>query len=75
MLMAGVVVSLLVVGVLSVPAKVICPNGPCSTAPDAHGNVHRYYQMKPLGAALFEKVTGLRIPIHYTSGIDAQTLR
>lgn len=65
----GIVVAVLIV-VLAVPTKVVCPNGPCSTAPDAQGNVHRYYEMKPLGAKLVEEVTGFPIPIHYTSGRD-----
>lgn len=71
---AGVVVALLV-AVLAVPTKVICPNGPCITAPDAQGNVHRYYEMKPLGVTLVEEVTGLRIAIRYTSGRDTESLK
>lgn len=72
---AGVVAGLLLIAVLAVPTKVVCPNGPCSTAPDAQGNVHRYYQMKPLGATLFEQTTYLRVPIHYTSGMDTEPLK
>lgn len=74
-LIASLVAGLIVIAVLAVPAKVVCPNGPCSTAPDAQGNVHRYYEMKPLGVALFEKVTALRIPIHYTSGMETESLK
>ncbi|MUM15851.1 hypothetical protein FZI91_22560 [Mycobacterium sp. CBMA271] len=70
----GIAVALLI-SVLAVPTKVICPNGPCSTAPDAQSNVYRYYEMKPLGATLVEEVTGLRIPIHYTSGRDTESLK
>ena len=73
-LVTGGAVALLI-AVLAVPTKVICPNGPCTTAPDAQGNVHRYYEMKPLGAALVEEVTGLRIPIRYTSGVDSESLK
>ncbi len=69
----GIVVALLIAA-LAVPTKVICPNGPCSTAPDAQGNVHRYYEMKPLGATLVEEATGFRIPIHYTSGRDTESI-
>lgn len=73
-IIAGIVVAL-PSAVLVVPVKVLCPNGPCSTAPDAQGNVHRYYEMKPLGADLVEQVTGLRIPIHYGSGVDAESVK
>ena len=73
LLLAGVVGVVLLV--LGVQTKVICPNGPCATAPDTRGTVHRYYQMKPLGATLFEKVTELRLPIHYTSGTDTESLK
>ncbi|MEU9809261.1 hypothetical protein [Mycobacterium sp. NPDC050853] len=65
----------LLVAVLAVPTKVICPNGPCSTAPDAQDRVHRYYEMKPLGATLIEEVTGLPIPLHYESGVDIKSLK
>jgi len=70
-----VVAVLVLITVLAAPTKVVCPNGPCSTAPDAQGNVHRYYQIKPLAATLFEEVTGLRMPIHYTSGVDTDSLK
>lgn len=73
-IVTGIAVALLI-AVLVAPAKVTCPNGPCTTAPDAQGNVHRYYEMKPLGAALIEEVTGLRVPIHYSSGVDTESLR
>ncbi|SKL34063.1 Uncharacterised protein [Mycobacteroides abscessus subsp. bolletii] len=69
----GIVIALLIV-VLAVPTKVICPNGPYATAPDAQGNVHRYYEMKPLGATLVEEATGFRISIHYTSGLDTESI-
>ncbi len=75
LLIAGVVAGLLLIAVLAVPTKVVCPNGPCSTAPDARGDVHRYYEMKPLGAILFEEVTELRIPIRYSSGMDTESLK
>ena len=70
-----VVAVLVLIAVLAAPTKVVCPNGPCSTAPDTQGNVHRYYQIKPLGVTLLEEVTGLRIPIHYASGVDAESLK
>lgn len=74
LIITGIAVALLI-AVLAVPAKVTCPNGPCTTAPDAQGNVHRYYEMKPLGAALVEEVTGFRVPIHYASGVDTESLK
>ncbi|ORV01675.1 hypothetical protein AWC04_12775 [Mycolicibacterium fallax] len=73
-IIAGVGVALLC-ALLFVPVKVTCPNGPCSTAPDARGNIHRYYELKPLGADLVEQVTGLRVPIHYGSGMDAESVK
>ncbi|ODR26774.1 hypothetical protein [Mycolicibacterium porcinum] len=73
-IITGIAVVLLI-AVLVAPTKVTCPNGPCTTAPDAQGNVHRYYEMKPLGAALIEEVTGLRVPIHYSSGVDTESLK
>nr|WP_286151310.1 MULTISPECIES: hypothetical protein [unclassified Mycobacterium] len=72
MIVTGITVALLIAG-LAVPTKVICPNGPCTTAPDAQGKVHRYYEMKPLGAMLIEEVTGFPVTIHYESGQDVES--
>jgi len=74
-MVAGVVAVLLLIAVLAVPTKVVCPNGPCSTAPDAQGNVHRYYEVKPLGVTLLEEVTGLRVSIHYSSGTYTESVK
>ena len=58
------------IGVLAWPVKTVCPNGPCTSAPDADGYVHRYYEIQPLGTALIASVTNRNLPLHYSSGIQ-----
>ncbi|ORB59436.1 hypothetical protein BST43_07085 [Mycobacteroides saopaulense] len=72
MIVTGITGALLI-AVLAAPIRVVCPNGPCSTAPDTQGNVHRYYELKPLGAMLIEEVTGVPVTIHYASGQDVES--
>lgn len=75
MLVAVIVVGLTVLAVLGIPIKQTCPRGPCATAPDAQGNIHYYYETKPLGVTLIEGVTGSVIPISYTSGEELEKIR
>ncbi len=60
----------LVIGLLSLPIKYVCPKGPCSTAPDAEGYVHHYYEIQPLGAPLIEMVMGKNFQLVYSSGVE-----
>lgn len=62
----GIVIVLVVVAVLAWPVKVVCPNGPCLTGVDEAGYVHRYYEIKPLGADL------LSLPFRYSSGNESE---
>lgn len=57
-----------VIVLLAWPVKEVCPHGPCTTAPDAQGYVHRYYEVKPLAAMVFDAVTGNSCPVRYSSG-------
>lgn len=68
----AVTVVVVVLALLAVPVKSVCPNGPCSSAPDAQGNVHLYYETAPLGVLVIERVTGLHLPIRYDSGQDIE---
>lgn len=67
-LLAAVVV--LIIGLLAWPIKDVCPKGPCTTGPDSNGYVSRYYEVKPIGAALIETITGKNLPLRYTSGSE-----
>ncbi len=69
-LRAVLIASAAVLGIalLAWPVKEVCPNGPCTTAPDAQGSVHRYYEVKPLAAAVIDTVAGKSLPLRYTSG-------
>lgn len=65
--MVGVAIAVVaLVAVLVWPVKVVCPNGPCTTGIDESGYIHRYYEVKPLGASL------LNLPFHYSSGRDSE---
>ena len=72
LLLFGIAAALLVIIVLALPIKQRCgvPGYACATAPDAQGNVHYYYEVEPLGAALIESLTGSNFPLYYTSGED-----
>lgn len=74
LVLVGIAV-VLVIGLLALPTKEKCPKGLCVTAPDAQGNIHYYYEVKPLGAALIENITGTNLPFHYTSGDDFEKVR
>lgn len=50
------------------PITRVCPNGPCSTAPDADGYVQRYYEVKPIAAGWLETISGRRWTVRYGSG-------
>jgi hypothetical protein len=69
-LAVAVVAAALPIGLLSWPIKYVCPMGPCSTAPDADGYVHRNYEVQPLGAPLIEMVMGKDFHIRYSSGVE-----
>jgi hypothetical protein len=60
----------LLIGLLSWPIKIVCPMGPCSTAPDADGYVHRNYEIQPLGAPLIQMVMGKNFDVSYSSGVE-----
>ena len=72
----GVVV-LLVIATLALPIKQRCgaPGYSCATALDAHGYVHYYYEVEPLGVYLAEIITGTNIRFFYKSGEDLQKVR
>ncbi|OBI81590.1 hypothetical protein [Mycobacterium asiaticum] len=57
------------------PVKKQCPNGPCTTAPDAQGLVRTYYEVQPLGAVVIEDVTGQHVAVAYSSGYDNKKYR
>jgi hypothetical protein len=68
----GIAVVLLI-GLLSWPIKYVCPRGPCSTAPDADGyihRIHRYYEIQPLGAPLIEMIMGKNFQLRYSAGVE-----
>ena len=62
----------LVLVVLAIPVKQRCgaPGYTCATALDAHGYVHYYYEVEPVGVYLAEVITGSDIAIFYASGED-----
>jgi hypothetical protein len=62
---------------LAIPAKVRCgaPGLACATAVDAHGNIHYYYEVEPLGVYLLETVSGSNIRLYYRSGEDLEKVR
>jgi hypothetical protein len=70
-LVVGIAVALVLV-VLAVPVKQRCgaPGYTCATALDAHGYVHYYYEVEPVGVYLAEVITGSDIAIFYASGED-----
>ncbi|MCV7098112.1 hypothetical protein [Mycobacterium kubicae] len=59
---------IVVIALLAWPVKNVCPKGPCGTAPDAQGYVHRYYEVQPLGAVAIETITNQHLPLSYSSG-------
>lgn len=64
------VVAILVIAFAVWPVKRQCPNGPCTTAPDAQGLVRTYYEVQPLGAVVIEDLTGQHVAVAYSSGYD-----
>ena len=72
-ILIGVGVGVLIVAaLLAIPVKQICPHGPCSSAPDAQGYVHRYYEVKPFGITVLENLTGSAFALHYSEGTDLE---
>lgn len=63
--------------VLAIPIKARCgaPGLSCASALDAHGYVHYYYEVEPLGVFLAEIGVGSNIEIFYTSGEDLEKAR
>jgi hypothetical protein len=68
------IVAVLVIAVLATPIKARCgaPGLSCASALDAHGYVHSYYEVEPVGVFLAEIVTGSNIRIFYQSGEDLE---
>jgi hypothetical protein len=66
---------LLMTAALALPVKQRCPQGPCATAPDARGDVHYHSEFEPLGTLLIKSLTGVDIPLQYTSGEDLEHVR
>lgn len=71
------VVIVVVLAALAMPIKARCgaPGLSCATAMDAHGNVHYYYEVEPLGVFLAEILVRSNIEIFYTSGEDVEKAR
>jgi hypothetical protein len=71
------VVIVVVLAALAMPIKARCgaPGLSCTSALDAHGNVHYYYEVEPLGVFLAEILVGSNIEIFYTSGEDVEKAR
>ncbi|KLO26794.1 hypothetical protein [Mycobacterium haemophilum] len=67
----------LVITVLAIPLKVRCgaPGYTCATTLDAHGNVHYYYEVEPLGVYVAEIVMGSNISFYYKSGDETAKVR
>jgi hypothetical protein len=65
----GIAVVLLI-GSLGWPIKYVCPHCPCSSAPDADGYIHRYYEVQPLGAPLIEVILGKNLRLCYSAGVE-----
>jgi hypothetical protein len=66
----AVIAVAVLMGLLSWPVKYVCPNGPCSTAPDAEGYIHRYYEVQPLGVVLVENILGKNFALVYSEGVE-----
>jgi hypothetical protein len=68
------IVAVLVIAVLAIPITARCgaPGLSCASALDAHGYVHYYYEVEPVGVFLAEIVTGSNIRIFYRSGEDLE---
>jgi hypothetical protein len=71
------IVALLVIATLAFPVKQRCgaPGYSCATALDAHGYVHYYYEVEPLGVYLAEIITGTNIRFFYKSGEGLEKVR
>ncbi|OBJ59913.1 hypothetical protein BST16_00650 [Mycobacterium asiaticum DSM 44297] len=69
------VAAILLIAFVVWPVKRQCPNGPCTTAPDAQGLVRTYYEVQPLGAVVLEDVTGQHVAVAYSSGYDNKKYR
>jgi hypothetical protein len=72
-LIAGIAVAVVaVIGLLALPVEQRCghPNYTCATAPDTHGYIDYYYEVKPLAVAVIESLTGAEISFHYSSGTE-----
>lgn len=69
--MVGIAVALVLV-ILAIPVKQRCgaPGYTCATTLDAHGYVHYYYEVEPVGVYLAEVITGSDIAVFYVSGED-----
>ncbi len=67
----------LVVAALAMPIKQRCgaPGRTCATALDAHGNLHYFYEVEPLGVFIVENVIGSNVPLYYTWGEDIVNVR
>jgi hypothetical protein len=72
----GIVV-VLVFAMLALPVKQRCgaPGYSCTTALDARGCVHYYYEVEPLGVYLAEIITDSNIRFFYKSGEDLEKVR
>jgi hypothetical protein len=72
----GIVVAV-ALALLAIPTKVRCgaPGLACATAVDAHGNIHYYYEVEPLGVYIVETFTGSNIRLFYRSGEDLEKAR
>jgi hypothetical protein len=68
------IVAVLVIAMLAIPIKARCgaPGLSCASALDAHGYVHYYYEVEPVGVFLAEIVTGSNIRLFYRSGEDLE---
>ena len=71
------VVIVVVLAALAFPIKARCgaPGLSCASALDAHGYVHYYYEVEPLGVFLTEIAVGSNIEIFYASGEDLEKAR
>ncbi|GAB7143759.1 hypothetical protein LRC484719_23490 [Mycobacterium riyadhense] len=67
----------LVIAALAMPIKQRCgaPGRTCATAVDAHGFVHYYYEIEPLGGVIIEDVFGSNIRLCYMSGEEVVNTR
>lgn len=69
--------TVVVVAALAMPVKQRCgaPDRTCATTVDARGDVHYYYEVEPFGIVVFEIVTGMDIPLYYSSGEEIERVR